>query len=405
MKIADIKLERIKGQAEGHWHEWEEAFVRPLAIYPEFQPAAEEGVNREFDGPLEVDQIFLTVTTDEGLTGLHGPISRLTAFIVETELKGFLIGRDPLEGDLLWEQMSRLGYAGRRGDWWAAVGAVDIALWDVRGKAAGKPVYELLGGAWRQSIPAGASFAGFSVSPELLRKRALEFRDAGFARQKWFFRYGPGSGHEGMKKNIAHAQTLRETLGPDYVLGFDVLTGWDLPYAIKICRELKKLDIAWLEEPLPVNALADHVKLHQETGIPLSCGEHLFTLDEVQPWLDAGILEILQVDIGWTGGITEAMRIIKAAARTGVKIVPHGVSLPAALQVLATLPLEIDTFASHVTFCAERETLLLKNPPPIEQGAYALPAGPGFGIGLDETRIRSRTELRPSNTATQRIEL
>lgn len=393
MKITDIRIERVKARADGAWYNWEDRFVRPLDVFPEFARAGVDQGRQESVGPLGVEQIYLSIVTDDGVTGIHGPTDRLTAFIVATELKPFLLGRDPLAVETLWEQMARLSYGGRGGVWWSAVGAVDIALWDLRGKAADKPVYELLGGARRQRIPASASFMGFSQKPDLVRERAAKFRDAGFTRQKWFFRHGPGSGAEGRDLNLALVRTLRETLGPDYLLGFDAWTAWDLPYATAICRALQPFSVAWLEEPLPVNRLADHARLKRETGIPLSCGEHLFTLHEAQPWLDAGILDILQIDIGWTGGITEGLRVAAAAAEAGVKVVPHGGSLPSSLHVLAAQPPELCPFASHVVYMTERELLPLKNPPRLEGGAFTLPAGPGMGMAFDESRIQAREEL------------
>ena len=148
----------------------------------------------------------------------------------------FVLGEDPLATALLHDRMLRLHRHGRAGLFVNAISAVDNALWDLRGKAAGEPVYRLLGGPTRDRVPAYASMLGYSVDPERAAVAAREHAELGFAAQKWFFRYGPGAGRDGMLANLAMARAVREAVGPGYPLMFDAFMGWDPTYG-RTCSE------------------------------------------------------------------------------------------------------------------------------------------------------------------------
>jgi L-alanine-DL-glutamate epimerase-like enolase superfamily enzyme len=211
----------VSGEGPGPWHAQECRLVRPLDVYPEFRDEDAEDRGRRTDARRRVERIFLEVATDDGPTGLYGPIDRRQAFLAATCLAPLLLGREALQVETLWDIMVRSDRHARSGHLMMAASAVDCALWDLRGKALGAPVYQLLGGPTRPRVPAYASLLFFSHQPDLLRERALEYRDLGYAAQKWFFRFGPGSGRDGMEANLAMVRTLRETLGEAYDLMFD----------------------------------------------------------------------------------------------------------------------------------------------------------------------------------------
>jgi L-rhamnonate dehydratase len=227
--LASLKIDAVE-LVELHGHYTEEAGVdhqpqvNPLDVYDELRPAP---YMDKPDGTRDVqyEAIYIRIRTAAGLEGLYGPIEREPATIVLEDLRHFLIGKDALAGEVVWDQMYRSNRHSRAGIFLMAVKAVDNALWDMRGKFYGVPVWRLLGGPSREKVEMYASALGFSLELDAVRKRAMELKDQGFRYQKWFMGYGPGSGPEGMRKNIELVKTLRETLGEDYEIMFDAYSG------------------------------------------------------------------------------------------------------------------------------------------------------------------------------------
>ena len=147
------------------------------------------------------------------------------------------------------------------------VSPVDCALWDLKGKAWGQPVFRLLGGH-RPAVPAYASMLGFSTEPEAAAEVAVAYKAMGYPAQKWFFRYGPGDGESGFSRNIALIQALREQLGPHYPLMADAFMGWDAPYTAQMLRELEPFHLLWVEEPKTHRNGWEHSPLTHE---PIPC--------------------------------------------------------------------------------------------------------------------------------------
>jgi L-alanine-DL-glutamate epimerase-like enolase superfamily enzyme len=392
VRIADIKLFRICGQIELKWSGHEERIARPLDRYPEFRDEGPSGERRRRGGTETVRQIFVEILTDDGPAGLYGPLMGKQAAIIGERLKPFLIGRDPLAGELLWDQMSLIDRHGRTGYMTMAISAIDNALWDLKGKLFGVPVYRLLGGPTREALRPYASMLGFSLEPEAVRERVTQFQEMGFTAQKWFFRHGPSAGREGMQKNLTLVRTLREAVGEGYDLMFDCFQSWDVPYAVAMAREMLAYRPTWLEEPLPANDLDGFVRIRQATGIPLATGEHLDTRWGVKPYLEAGILDFLQTDPEWTGGITELVKICAMAAVYGVKVVPHGHHIAAAAHVVASQPPALCPMVEYLIEHKERQQALLKNPLIPVNGMIPLPTAPGL-IELDEAKYDEREEL------------
>ncbi len=162
MKITDIRFERLEGVLESDIDLFRERLIRPIDIYPEHRAeGAKEFSDGRFqelgDGKWRVWNVVLSIDTDEGITGISGPMSVNEAFFVNSQLKSFLIGQDALATELIWDKMYRFLIHGRKGEAMFAVSAVDNALWDIRGKAANLPLYRLLGGPTRKTFPAYAS--------------------------------------------------------------------------------------------------------------------------------------------------------------------------------------------------------------------------------------------------------
>ena len=218
------------------------------------------------------------------------------------ELESYVAGKDPLTGAPVWgiRRTSRQTETG-----WVitALSAIDLALWDLRGKAAGQPVWRLLGGQ-RQRLNAYASMLGYSVQPAETRKAARTMFDQGFHRQKWFFMNGPADGAAGLKQNIELACAVREKLGPKAILMFDgiqyVWKSADVDYAMALAKGILACQPQWLEESLRPDDLEGYTRLKGETGITLAAGEHWYTRWNVKPFLDRGLVSFVQVSASTT---------------------------------------------------------------------------------------------------------
>ena len=253
MKITDLKLRQLQGTMEYQGTLWEERGGRPLDIYPAFRALnAKDTMRKQFpsvgENRYQVTQTFLTIETDEGVTGVVGPLTGdATAFYLGTQLKSLLIGQNPLATEYLWDVMYRNAPNGRVGDNMIAISHVDYALWDIKGKWLNQPVHALLGGPVQDKIPAYASTAGFSLEPERAAERVRMIREEGYCGTKWFFRCGVGDGKEGERKNIALMRSLREAAGPDMQVMIDAWANWGVPYTLRMADLLKEYEPAWIE--------------------------------------------------------------------------------------------------------------------------------------------------------------
>jgi len=203
-----------------------------------------------------------------------------------------------------------------------AISAVDTALWDIRGKAAGLPVYRLLGGPTRDAIPAYASCLGMPIDPERLASRAQALKAEGFVAQKWFFRYGPGDGRAGLLKNVEMVRLLREAVGDEVDLMFDAWLGWDVPYTVEMCRRIEPYGPRWLEEPVAPDRLTAYAEIRRQTSVPIASGEHEYTRWGFKALLDAEGVDVVQADPDWTGGISELTKIMALCSAYDKPVIP-----------------------------------------------------------------------------------
>jgi L-alanine-DL-glutamate epimerase-like enolase superfamily enzyme len=359
-----------------------------LDVYPEFN---REGMWRE--GSRQVSEIYVQVQADKNVSGLFGPIDGSQAFVIARHLRPFLIGRDPLATETLLDQMLRLNRHGRSGLFMTGISPLDCALWDLKGKAWGQPVYRLLGGPTRPVVPAYASMLGFSTEPAAAAQVAQEYKGKGFTAQKWFFRYGPGDGEDGKAKNVTMAQAVREAVGPHYTLMFDAFMGWDVPYASDMVRALVSINPRWVEEPIPPERIGGLRRIRQAAPVPIATGEHVYTRWQVKELLVNEAVDLLQTDPDWTGGISELVKICALASAFEVPVVAHGHSLLAALHVAGA---QSPTTVPYVEYLIRHQEAKQFFHCPIyrpEDGSIQLPDLPGLGLVLDESKIESRTEV------------
>lgn len=381
-----MRLFRVEGRGPA-WT-FEDRAVEQLDLYPD-HVLATAGAG---DVGTHLTAWYLTIETDDGPSGLYGPIDRRQAFLIATDLRPLLLGADPLATEFLHDRMLRLHRHGRTGLFVNAVSVVDIALWDLRGKAAGEPVYRLLGGPTRERVPVYASMLGSSVEPARAAEVAAEYRELGFGAQKWFFAFGTGAGYEGLQRNLAMARAVREAVGAGYPLMFDAFMGWDTTYAADMLRGLEPVEPHWVEEPVPPERIDVFQRLAAATTIRLATGEHTATRWQVKQLLDAGV-GVIQSDPDWSGGITEQRHICSLCSAYDVPVVAHGHAIAVPLHVAAAWSPQVVPMMEYLVRIQERNQWFHRTILCPVDGALELPYGPGLGIELDEAKIDERREV------------
>jgi len=345
------------------------------------------------DGTLDV--LVVRIETDAGITGVGEVTSQSYVCKACFEaprsaarrhgLTTILLGEDPLDPERLWEKMYyETNRYGRRGAAIHAISGADIALWDIKGQAEGKPVYELLGGAHRSTVRAYASVL-FGDTPDDTAALADEFVKLGLTAAK--FGWGPFG--ENADTDLAHVRAAREVLGNDRELMVDAGHAWDLPTAIERAELLAPLEIAWLEEPLAQDDRRGYAALCPVSPVPIAAGEGDVTHFDFEDLIERG-LHIVQPDVAFCGGLTVCRRVSDMCQQHDRRAVPHcfstGINLCASLHWMAAVP-----NGDLVEYCLRPSPLmrkLVKNLPPLVDGRVAVPTGPGLGIELDEEIIR-----------------
>src|SRR5947209_8150012 len=226
MRIADVRLRHVSGRMPFDGEFWEERLIRPVDIYPRFRAMGPEVLSGSGEGAYRIETYFIEIEADEGVIGIGGPVPREQAFLVDLELRPYLMGADPLATEVVWDTLYRASVHGRKGLTMMAISAVDCALWDLKGRYFKAPVYRLLGGPSRTEIPAYASALGYSIEPGRAAERAREFVRQGYRATKWFFRHGPQDGPEGMVRNAQLVSALRGAVGPDVDSMLDCWISW-----------------------------------------------------------------------------------------------------------------------------------------------------------------------------------
>lgn len=326
------------------------------------------------------------ITTASGLRGLgyawsHMGGSLATRTVLEHDINPLLIGQDALNHERIWAQIGKkLQAVGRRGLLVHAQAATDLALWDIKGKAAGLPLHKLLGGM-RDDAPIYGSDGGWlymSVDEMLDAFRA--YLDDGMIGVKMKV------GHDDVNIDIERVTAVRKALGDDVWLTVDANQMWDYPKSMKAGRAFEELGIGWLEEPINCEDIAGHSRLAADLDIPIALGETLGSRFEFDAYLKADAVDILQPDIIRMGGITEMLRVASMAEVAGRPLAPHHmmeVTIQVACGVMARSPIE------HMPWMEAAFT----ESPDIKDGRMRPPKGAGLGLEIsDETVKQYRVE-------------
>jgi galactonate dehydratase len=343
-----------------------------------------------------ITYLWVRIHTDEGLIGLGEsyPNAEAEAAIVHSRLAAVLLGRDPSAIDRLWADMFlAVSYSGWAGAEMRAISAVDIALWDLFGKAARQPIYKLLGGASRQSIRIYNTCydrVDFNREPARLARELL----ASNIRAMKIWPFDPiaketGGNHisaEQLRRAIEPLRLIREEFGDSIEVAIEFHGFWNLPCAIKIAAALKTYQPMWLEEMLPQDNLAAYAELAQSTDLPLCLSERLMTRWGFRELLENRAARIIMPDISWCGGISEGKKIATMAETYYLPIAPHNCGGPILHFATAHLAANVtnlyimESVRRH--YNEEYEGLVTQKLVPGEGGDLPLPPGPGLGVEL-----------------------
>jgi galactonate dehydratase len=332
--------------------------------------------------------VFVRIDTDEGISGVGEctlESKELSVLGAIEECKRLLIGKNPLDIELNWVTMNR--YAPWKGAaLFSAMSGLEHAMWDIAGKAANMPVYRLLGGPVRESIPA-YTWPGPYNSPEELGEAALYARETyGFNNFKIdpFWSYFTIEAEE--IRYLERCMTaLRDAVGPSAGIAVDGHWRFNPPAAIRIAKAIEPFDPLFLEEPVLSDNDEALAKVRAKVNVPLATGERGYTRWGFWNMLKHNLVDIIQPDLCHAGGILETRKIAAMAETTGVMVAPHNpngpVSLAATVQFAACTPNFLITESVHTRNDVAHK--VVKEPMQVIDGAIPLPTAPGLGIELD----------------------
>lgn len=355
-----------------------------LSYPPEVKPI--DGLS----GIAARDVYLVKVYTDDGCVGVGegfalGSLRSLEAVTDET-LKPLLLGEDPRDIERLWQKMYRGTFRyGRRGLVLAAMSALDMALWDILGKAANLPVYKL-GGGCRERIAAYAS-GGYYLEGkgmDTLIAEAAGYRERGFSRMKMKI------GNLSIEKDLERIAEVKKALGGGISLGVDANNAYDFNQALYMGRRLEEMGVAFFEEPISSDFLDASVRLAEQLDVPIAGYETELTAFGMKDFIVRRGVDIAQTDAIWAGGITECLKISHLARAWGMTVIPHFSA--AAVSLAANMH-----WGAMVTNCEWFE--LTQDPNPlrdelavdpirVEDGHVVLPEGPGLGVELNEAVVK-----------------
>ena len=346
------------------------------------------------------DDLVVRIHTDEGITGIgevdsspelvQALVQAPSSHAVAVSLRDVLIGEDPLDVERLWHKMYRgLIYFGRRGIAIHAISGLDIALWDIKGKALGKPVCELLGTPQRDRVRAYASMLMPDTTDEVT-EAITALKEQNFTAVK----LGWGPLGKDSKQDVALAAAAKEAAGDGVEIMIDSGLGYvaDAKRAIEVAREYEQIGIYWLEEPFEPDEYEAYAELADTVDIRVAAGEQDATWWGFRELIDRAHVDVVQPDVTRCGGITETLRIAELAHSHGMATVPHawksGIIKAASLHCNAVMPDGIwQEYCVADTPIAK--TLTVQRLPIEADGCVAVPTAPGLGVDLDEDVLES----------------
>ena len=338
---------------------------------------------------------ILKIICDNGIVGwgeAYGPATVVKESV--NYIKQNIIGMNPLDSDVIWSTLFRRVHDyGRSGVFVSAISAIDIALWDIKGKYHKLPVSTLLGGSYREKIRPYATGLYFSDSETLtddLCNEAMEYVNEGFKSIK--MKVGLN-----IKSDVNNVKAVRNTIGPDIELMIDSNHAYSYDEALKLSKKLEDQDIKWFEEPLSPEFYDQYSDFKSKSLIPVAAGECEYLRYGFQKLLDKNCIDFLQMDICSCGGLTEAKRISALSSAKGVKVIPHtwgsGIAFYTAINFISNLepiPGRLYNEDAYIEYDRTENKIrenIIKNNITMKDGYISVNHKPGLGIDVDETYL------------------
>ncbi len=379
-RIRDIRVFRMAPTAKGgtyfepgasnHWLV-DSLIANPMSGYAEYRE------KRSSWGIGTLGAIVVEIETEDGMIGVATGSGGVPAgWLIKHHFARFLIGQDARNINLIWDQMYRASLPyGRKGVTIMAISCVDLALWDLVGKVRAEPVYNLIGGRSRDEI------TFYCTGPD-----AAAIQRMGFWGAKVPLPEGPHDGEAGLQRNVAFLAAQRAAIGPNFPLMVDCYMALDVSYAIRLAEACKPFGIYWWEEVLSPDDVEGYALIRQaHPSLKWTTGEHEYTRYGFRRLIELRLLDILQPDVMWVGGLTELLRIAAHAATYDISVVPHG-SGPYSYQFIAsqTGP----AFCEYVAASPDGQSIqpvfgsLFDGEALPQNGKLRLGDAPGFGMTL-----------------------
>ncbi len=337
---------------------------------------------------------LLEIRTDDGHAGIGECIVRrapqVTRTVVDSLLAPVLIGRDPRDVEGLWDEMlgqlRRWGHT--RGFVIEAMSGVDIALHDLLAHHAGLPLFKFLGGHGRMSVKCYASSVYIAPFEEMAREASAQVARGHTAVK---VKIGRGETLGGLRADVESVRAVRQAVGPGVEIMLDANSAYDAATAIRLCRQIEPLDIAWLEEPVPPDDVSGYELIRKSTSIPLAAGESEFGVFGFRDLIERRAIDVLQPDIARVGGFTGARRAAALAHAYNLRYAPHtgfsaGIAHLASLHLAATVP----NFMTYEYFYAPNalRDIFTESFPQPKGDRIPVPTKPGLGLDLDWDLVR-----------------
>ncbi len=335
-----------------------------------------------------VRSVIVRVVTDTGLVGIGESIvrdaPRATKYLIEDMLAPLVIGKDPMDaGALWWDMFSAMRVRGHtKGLFVEAISGVDVAIWDIIGKAEGVPTFKALHGFGRKTLQAYGSSV-FNDEPQKMAEKTLEFVSKGYPAVK--IKLGMG-----LREDIAAIKAIRKAVGPEIGLMVDINSRYEAATAVLLGRQLEPYQIDWIEEPVAPHDLKGYQQVKQMQPIPVAGGEGEFCLFGFRDLLATGAIDLAQPDIGRVGGFTEGMRIAALVQSENILLQPH-TGMFSALNVVVAMHFAAAAPNFRIFEFMELDHPLMDifttpMPVPVE-GVITMPDAPGLGVELSFEKI------------------
>lgn len=367
MRIKTVEL--LVTSMSGNWLT-ERTIANPMSYYPAYAEKRSSWFRRQSAG-------VIVVTVEDGTVGygfVGGSKASACAAMLDEQVRDLVVGKSCFETELVSGQIYRATVMyGQGGAAACLASGIDIALWDLKGKLLGCPVYDLLGGRTRDVLRPYLT----SWNAEVLEKYGV--RDVKVAMP-----YGPSAGEEGKRENERLIASTRETIGRDGFIALDCYMAWDVPYTLEMARRLKDYGICWIEEPVMPEQVLSYRRIVDCVECMVTGGEHALTLESLRRLIVDGGVDIVQPDIYHAGGPTVLRKVAALAEAYGCKMICHGVGLPTYHFLISNSPdLSPRCEFLDIYVGGDAGWVLQGEPAPVA-GTLQLPEVPGFGYTLNQ---------------------